>query len=170
MTPLRFVHFGLAVVCLGLGPTIFLRRKGTKSHRRIGIAYLAGMILVNASALMVYEDSVGFGPFHRLAILSLATVTAGVIPLVLKQPKGAWLDLHAYFFCWSYSGLLAAGVSQLLTKVESLPRPFQVLVPSILVMGIGAILIHTRVPRVLRQWREEAAASQPASHVESENT
>ena len=156
MTPLGIVHFGLALICLVLGAVIFLRTKGTWSHRRIGVAYLAGMILVNTSALMTYEDSVGFGPFHWLAILSLVSLAGGGTCLVLKRPQGAWVDMHAYFFCWSYSGLLAAGVSQLLTKVESLPRPFQVLVPSILIIGTGAILIHTSVPRVLQRWRGDA--------------
>ena len=71
-----------------------------------------------------------------------------------------WVDFHAYFFCWSYAGLLAAGISQVLTKVEALPRPFQVLIPTLVVLGIGAVLIHTKVPAVLYQWRGSHAASQ----------
>ena len=156
MTPLGIVHFVLALLCLALGVAIFSRRKGTRSHKRIGISYLAGMLLVNVSALMTYEDSPTFGPFHWLAIMSLTTIACGCLNVIFKRPRRIWVEMHAYFFCWSYAGLLAAGVSQIITEVEILPMRIQVLLPSLLILGIGGTLIHTRIPGVLRRWRGSA--------------
>ena len=149
MTLLGGTHFALALACLTFGVIIFVKKKGTQLHRRLGTAYLVGMLTVNVTALLTHEEAVGMGPFHWLALLSLSALVAGTVHLVLKQPEGAWVDFHAYYFSWSYVGLLAAGASQLLTKVDSLPRSFQVLIPSLLICGIGGFIIHTRIPRIL---------------------
>ena len=149
MTLLGGTHFALALACLAFGVIIFVNKKGTQLHRRLGIAYLVGMLTVNGTALLTHEEAIRMGPFHWLALLSLSTLAAGTVHLVLKRPEGAWVDFHAYYFCWSYVGLLAAGASQMLTKVDSLPRSFQVLIPSLLICGIGGFIIHTRIPRIL---------------------
>ena len=47
-----------------LGGIVVLRRKGTRSHRRIGLAYAAALLLVNATALAIYDLYGRFGPFH----------------------------------------------------------------------------------------------------------
>jgi hypothetical protein len=104
---------------------------------------------VNVSALSVYEDSAGVGPFHILAVVSLVTLISGFIPAFLRRPVSSWLDLHAYFMSWSYVGLVAAGVAQIATMSSSLPGWFAVGLPSILIVIIGGLLIHTRVPKIL---------------------
>jgi hypothetical protein len=104
---------------------------------------------VNVSALSVYEDSAGVGPFHILAVVSLTTLLGGSIPAFLRLPASWWLDLHAYFMSWSYVGLVAAGAAQLATMSSSLVGWFAVGLPSILIGIIGGVLIHTRVPKIL---------------------
>lgn len=142
-------HVIFAVAALVVGATVFCRRKGDRRHRILGYFYAISLLAVNVSALSVYEDSAGVGPFHILAVVSLVTLISGFIPAFMRRPVSWWLDLHAYFMSWSYVGLLAAGVAQIATMSFSLPAGFTVGLPSILIVIIGGVLIHTRVPKTL---------------------
>jgi len=141
-------HIALAVASLTLGAMVFLQPKGGRRHRLLGRLYAGALVLVNVSALLVYEESSGPGPFHVLALVSLATLSAGLVPALLRRPGGSWLEAHAYFMSWSYVGLVAAGVAQVGTMVAG-PGALPVVLPSVLVVLVGALLIHGRVPRVL---------------------
>lgn len=143
------VHVVFAVAALVVGATVFCRRKGDRRHRILGYFYPISLLAVNANALAVYEDSAGVGPFHILAVVSLVTLISGFIPALLRRPVSWWLDLHAYFMSWSYVGLVAAGVAQIATMASSLPARFAVGLPSILIVVVGGVLIHTRVPKIL---------------------
>jgi uncharacterized membrane protein len=142
------IHFLLAIACLFFGAMIFVQQKGGSRHRLFGYLYSASLLIVNISALFVYEDSVGVGPFHILALISLATLSAGFIPAFLRKPA-SWTILHAYFMSWSYVGLVAAGVAQIATELFMLPGTITVGLPSLIVTGIGGLLIHTRVPEAI---------------------
>jgi uncharacterized membrane protein len=141
-------HFALAIACLILGAAVFFQQKGGSRHRVLGYLYSGALLLVNLSALSVYEDSSGPGPFHVLALISLVTLTAGFVPAVLRRPTDSWLHLHAYFMSWSYVGLVAAGVAQMTTKLAG-PGSLQVLIPTVSIVLVGALFIHARVPPVL---------------------
>ncbi len=143
------VHFVLAVTCLAVGAAVLTRKKGGQRHRALGYVYSVALVLVNVSALSVYKDTGEPGPFHVLALVSLVTLGAGIIPAILRRPRGWWVDLHGYFMCWSYVGLLAAGAAQMATKFTLLPGPLAVVVPSIAIVVGGVFLIHTRVPSIL---------------------
>ena len=71
------VHSLLGVAALLLGLAVLLRRKGTPVHRRIGQAYVVSMLFLNVTALMIYDLSGRFGPFHIASLISLITVGAG---------------------------------------------------------------------------------------------
>lgn len=146
------VHLVLAIAALVLGAAMFAREKGGSRHRSLGYLYSLALLLVNLSALSVYADSSGFGPFHVLALISLATLAGGFVPALLRRPGGAWLDLHAYFMCWSYVGLVAAGVAQMSTMLAG-PGRLMVVAPAAIVVLAGALLIHGRVPRILSRFR-----------------
>lgn len=143
------IHLVLAIAALIFGAAVACLPKGDQRHRALGYCYAVSLLLVNMSALAVYKDSAGVGPFHVLALISLATLTSGFIPAFLHRPVTWWLDLHAYFMSWSYVGLVAAGAAQIATMSASLPPWFAVGLPSILIVIIGGVLIHTRVPRIL---------------------
>lgn len=143
------VHIIFAIAALILGAIVAFRPKGGQRHRTVGYFYAFSLLTVNLCALLVYEDSVGAGPFHVLAVISLMTLVGGFIPAFLRRPTSWWLELHAYFMCWSYVGLVAAGVAQITTMLSSLPVSFAAGLPSLVVVLIGAILIHTRVPQLL---------------------
>lgn len=144
-------HVALAIASLILGAMIFLQQKGGRRHRRLGYLYAGALLLVNSSALLVYEDSPGFGPFHILAMVSLATLSGGFIPAFLRRPADVWLEFHAYFMSWSYVGLVAAGASQMGTSLVG-PGWSPVVIPTVLIMVVGALLIHGRVPGILSRF------------------
>lgn len=142
------VHVALAITSLVLGALVFFQKKGGRRHRLLGYLYAGALLLVNVSALLVYDELSGPGPFHVLAVVSLVTLSAGFVPALLRRPEGAWLGLHAYFMSWSYVGLVAAGVAQVATKLVG-PGVLPVLLPSIVTVLAGALLIHSRVPEIL---------------------
>jgi uncharacterized membrane protein len=149
LDPFGLVHTLLGVGALILGLAVLLRRKGTHVHRRIGQGYVVSMLLLNVTALMIYDLYGRFGPFHVASVISLATVSAGFVPVYLRRPRAAWMQLHATFMCWSYVGLLAAFVSEVAVRVPGIGFGSAVIVTTVLVVAGGAILIHTRVPRIL---------------------
>ena len=148
MQILGTVHLVLAIASLILGAVMLSQHKGGSRHRVLGYLYSAALLLVNLSALSVYVDSSGLGPFHILALISLATLTGGFIPAVLRRPNDSWLNIHAYFMSWSYVGLVAAGVAQITTKFAG-HGSFQVVIPVVLIVLAGVLLIHSRVPQIL---------------------
>jgi uncharacterized membrane protein len=143
------VHSLLGVAALLLGLAVLVRHKGTRVHRRIGQAYIVSMLLLNATALMIYDLDGRFGPFHAASLISLVTVGAGFVPVYLRRPREAWTQLHATFICWSYVGLFAAFVSEVAVRVPAVGFGYAVIAATLVVVAGGAVLIHTRVPRIL---------------------
>lgn len=70
--------FGIASLAFGLG--IVVLQKGTTLYRRIGQAYAVSMLLLNATALSIYDLYGRLGPFHVASVISLATLIAGFCP------------------------------------------------------------------------------------------
>lgn len=143
------VHALIGVAALLLGLAVVLRRKGTRAHRRIGQAYIISMVLLNATALMIYDLYGRFGPFHVAAAISLATVGAGFVPVYLRRPQTTWMSLHAIFMGWSYVGLVAAFISEIATHTPGVRFGTGVTVATFLAVAGGAIVIHTRVPKIV---------------------
>jgi uncharacterized membrane protein len=149
LDPLGLLHALLGVAALILGLAVLLQPKGTDVHRRIGLSYVFSMLLLNATALMIYDMYGRFGPFHVASVISLTTVAAGFVPVYLRRPQAAWMQLHGTFMCWSYVGLLAAFVSEIAVRVPGVGFGPAVIVATVVVVAGGAILIHTRVPRTV---------------------
>ena len=149
LDPFGLVHALLGVAALILGLAVVLRRKGTRVHRRLGQGYVLTMVLLNATALMIYDLYGGFGPFHVASMISLVTVAGGFVPVYLRRPRGGWIHLHAWFMCWSYVGLVAAFVSEVAVRVPGVGFGYAVIVATAVVVAGGAVLISRRVPRIL---------------------
>jgi hypothetical protein len=118
-------------------------------HRRVGVLYGVSMLLLNLTALSIYDLFGRFGVFHWLALVSLATVIAGVLHVWLRRPAGSWLELHARAMSWSYAGLLAAFFAEIGARLPGVGFSTGVIVPAVAVTAVAAILIHTRVPRIV---------------------
>jgi uncharacterized membrane protein len=149
LDPFGFAHALIGVTALILGLALLVRRKGTPVHRRIGLGYVLSMLLLNATALMIYDLYGRFGPFHVASVISLATVAAGFVPVYLRRPRAAWMELHATFMCWSYVGLVAAFISEIAVRVPGIGFGPAVIATTLGVVAGGALLIHTRVPKIV---------------------
>jgi uncharacterized membrane protein len=160
MSALGWFHTACALIALGSGAAVLLRRKGTRIHRRIGWVYVAGMLLMNGTALMIYRLFDGFGPFHAGAIFSLVTVVAGIVPAVRRRPAN-WVEHHYWWMTWSYVGLCAAAASEVATRVPAFRFWWGVLVGTLVVLGIGAILIRRNAGPVLTPFRAASPSAPP---------
>ena len=116
------VHVVTGLLALLCGLLVFLRAKGTRSHRVIGYVYVASMLALNVTAFQIYRLFGRFGPFHIAALISLATVVAGMIPVLRRRPKQRGVSLHYGYMAWSYVGLVAATVAEIAVRVPWL-RP-----------------------------------------------
>lgn len=157
LDPFGLFHAGLGLAAVVLGLVVVLRRKGGRTHRRIGMAYVISMVLLNVTALLIYDLFGRFGPFHGLALLSLATTLAGFVPAYLRRPAG-WLEIHARCMSWSYAGVVAAFAAEIGARVPGVRFVDGVVWPTIAVTAVAAMLIHGRVPRVIDRLRGSGAA------------
>jgi len=116
--PVGQLHVGMALLALVLGPVMFLRRKGTLSHRVIGYVFVVAMLVVNITALTRYGLTGGFNFFHVAAILSLATLLPAIAfawRARLTNSRRAHIT-HGVLMSWTYFGLVMALVSETVTR------------------------------------------------------
>jgi uncharacterized membrane protein len=141
-------HVLAALAALLTGVANLWLPKGTRTHRAIGTIYGLALVTVNLAALSLHRENV-FGVFHALAIISLATLVAGLAPLLLGKRSGQVLATHAYCMSWSYAGLAAAGLGQLAVTVDTGWGAW--LVPTVIatVLSISAVAILGKVPPTL---------------------
>ena len=122
-------------------------RKGTRRHRWLGRSYVVAMLGLNGTAFMTYELFGGFGAFHWMAVISLASVLYGYIPTWNKRP--GWKTKHAFFMAGSYVGLIAALAAETFTRTSILPFWWSVWGASLLVIFVGVRIMMSRIPRLL---------------------
>lgn len=110
---LGLAHLMSAVFALIFGSFVLADAKGTVFHRRVGYLYALSMLALNITALLIYRVFQKFGVFHVAAIVSLLTLFAGMIPVILRKPEKHWFGLHFNFMYWSVMGLYAAFVAEM---------------------------------------------------------
>ncbi|HYR10991.1 MAG TPA: DUF2306 domain-containing protein [Longimicrobium sp.] len=160
MNALGLFHTGCALVALVSGAAVLLRRKGTRSHRRIGWIYVGSMLALNVTALMIYRLFGGFGPFHAAAIASLVTVVGGIVPAYRRKPAN-WVEHHYAWMTGSYVGLCAAAVAEVATRVPGFGFWWAVMGGTLAVVGIGATMISRNRAAVLAPFRRARPAADP---------
>ena len=146
------IHFVLAVGALISGGAAALLRKGDGIHRLIGFVYAVTMFGMLGTALLIYNLTGGFGPFHILAVISSVTLVGGLVPVLLRRPgQGGWVVSHAFFMSWSYVGLLAAAAAETLTRMPDAPFWGAVFAASGATIAIGGFVIARTVPRSINE-------------------
>lgn len=162
MITLGWFHTICALLALASGAAVLMRRKGTRSHRRLGWLYVGSMLALNGTALMIYRLFGGFGPFHVAAVASLLTVVAGIVPAYRRKPA-KWVEHHYAYMAWSYVGLWAAAVAEVGTRVPGFQFWWAVMGGTFAVLGVGAVMIRRNRAGVLAPFRRvaRAAASPP---------
>ena len=152
LTPAGAIHVTLAVLCVGVGLTQFLRPKRGAGHRARGYLYVYAMLVADGTAMLVYRFSGHFNLFHVAAIVNFACIILAVVPL-LRSPRPAnWRTTHYYFIAWSYVSPISAAainiVVQLLPPATSSGQIGLIaLVVSIVTMVIAYILIGKYRPQ-----------------------
>ena len=149
------IHIVAAGLALLAGLAVFARPKGTGLHRWLGRAYVGLMLVVNVSALATFEETGAAGPFHYLAVLSLATVVVGLGFLFLARSARTGRAVHGYLMAWSWVGLFAAGASQLATMAWPGTPGVTVAGTSLAVCVVAGFAIHARLPVILRSMAPE---------------
>ena len=154
-------HTVTSVLALVAGFPIFFSTKGTRFHKRWGKVYVASMLSLCISSFWLTDTTPfteGFDVFHVMALVSLASLAGGVIPLFFKHRSAGWWQMHYFFILYSYVGLvLALGSHFFVYMPESLTFASR----AALLWGgpyvIGTILIYWRLP--LFKTRFSTAAS-----------
>lgn len=144
--PVGFIHLVSAILALISGTTVLALHKGTTLHRKIGYVYAISMIIVNVTAFMIYRLFGGFGIFHIAAVISLATIVGGMVPILLRKPD-SWLSLHLSCMYWSVMGLYAAFVSEIFTRVPETPFFGMVGIATGVIMFLAAAYFYNAKPR-----------------------
>jgi uncharacterized membrane protein len=114
------LHGTLAMLSIVLGAFQFMAPKGGPGHRARGYAYVYGMVVADAAALLIYRFTGHFNMLHVGAIANFMWIVLAMIP-VLRSPRSpGWLIRHYYFIAWSYVSLASAGLTQLAMHVVPL--------------------------------------------------
>lgn len=148
------IHLFSAGVALVSGSFVLLSTKGTRLHKKIGYAYAVSMIAVNVTAFFIYRLFGDFGPFHVAAIISLLTLVAGMIPVILRRPT-KWFDLHFAFMYYSVIGLYAAFVSEALVRIPGTHFGSMVGFATCIVMFMGMGFFQWQRKKWLQRYKPE---------------
>ena len=111
-------HLIAAMTALAAGAIVLFARKGTGFHVALGYLYLLAMVAVNATALSKYDLTGAPNFFHAAAIGSSLTIIAAFAAAmayrVTRNTSAA--AAHGIFMIWSYYGLVAALVAEIVTR------------------------------------------------------
>ncbi|MGY0216252.1 DUF2306 domain-containing protein [Endozoicomonadaceae bacterium StTr2] len=117
-SPLGALHSLSALVALIAGAIVFQKRKGTGQHKKVGYIYIASMLTLNLSALFLQNMTGGFSWFHLFILMSLPYLLIGMYyPIFARQKNERWHIYHFEYLSFSYVGLLAAFVAEVIIRV-----------------------------------------------------
>lgn len=107
---LMYLHLSTILPCVFLGAYLIGFKKGTKLHRRLGMAYM-GLIFFSSFISLFMEARVGpqflnhFGWIHSLSVITMTTV-----PISIRAVQRGNIKRHQRTMLLLYfSGLLIAG-------------------------------------------------------------
>lgn len=155
---ITILHTACGFLALGLGLVVLLNNKGTRLHRTLGRTYWLVMLVLNITAFGLYHLNGNFNIFHIFAIVSLATISAGLIPVLLRKQIRNWLAMHYTYMAWSYAGLLAATSNELFAHVPAFKALVRIagqwvmLAALIAILGLSALIIGRRRQLMLARY------------------
>ncbi|WP_343764906.1 DUF2306 domain-containing protein [Gangjinia marincola] len=114
-----WIHTFAAFIALLTGSIVLTQTKGTRLHKRIGRVYAVAMLIVCATAFMIYRLHNTFGILHIFAVISTITLVLGMLPFYLKSTKNPVLT-HLAWMYWSVIGLYCAFTAELFTRLPML--------------------------------------------------
>lgn len=111
-------HLASGFIALVSGSTIVALPKGRGPHKLLGYLYLVSMVFLNATALSKYDLTGTINLFHGAALISLATLLAGVVAALRYRGSRSPGDViaHGIFLIWSVYGLVVALLAEVFTR------------------------------------------------------
>ncbi len=108
-TPIIILHTVAALAALALGSVMFLRRKGSPSHRKLGRAWALLMLVIILSSFFIKTS----GSFSWIHLLSAASLV--LLVLAIRHARQRKLSAHRRTMVGLYAGsLIVAGLFTLL--------------------------------------------------------
>lgn len=96
-TPVILTHLGAAIAALVLGIAVFLRRKGSFSHRVLGRTWV-GLMLVTALSTYWIRASGSFSWIHGLSVISVVALAFAVYFAITGNINRHQRIMKAVFF------------------------------------------------------------------------
>ena len=137
------LHIAAACAALVVGPVVLVGPKGGTLHVALGRVFVALMLLANVPVLFLYEATGRPGPFHVLAVVSLATTGLGWLSRPRSPRSRGRLGAHAAAMTWSWIGVATAGLAQLANRQWPEQAPW----PVVTVVGVASAVGLALVPR-----------------------
>ncbi len=149
-SPIGLIHITSAIVAMIAGAVVLLNPKATRFHKRAGYVYVVSMVILNATAFLIYHLYNKFGPFHVAAVFSAITIVGGMLPMFFRKQITGWLHWHYFFINWSVVGLYAAFWAETLVRLVPMAQFWPVVIAATVGTGItGSILIRKNKNRFL---------------------
>ncbi len=106
------LHVLASFVGLVAGAWVIAGKKGTRLHKASGYIFVLALLLVNASAMFIYDFNQGSpSVFHLLVPVSLFFLALGMYPMLFgKKPRA--LNRHIIGMSSAVYGLYAAGATE----------------------------------------------------------
>lgn len=143
-SPLGFFHFFVSLIAMVAGTLVLFKKKGSEQHKRIGYLYVVTMLLVCGSSFGMYRLTGRFGVFHWLALVGLATLAAGMIPMWMKKWSRQAKGVHLWFMYYSVLGLYAAFASELSVRIPNKPFYTMVGLTTAIIFIVGSVFIFKK--------------------------
>ena len=139
-------HLVAAVIGLLTGAYLLLALKGTIFHKRLGYVFSGALIVVNISALFIYDFNAGKPSiFHYLIFVSMFCLIYGLYPMFQKPAKPGRYRKHIKGMIGAALGLWAAGapeyfvreLAQGLSGAQLITYSFLISAPFALLIGFS---------------------------------
>lgn len=119
LVPLGWVHSLACLVALAAGAYVFATAKGTRRHRQVGQVFVISQVILNLTALGIYQVGSFFFP-HVLAIVTLVLIAAGWGSARLIRRHGVWKHVHLSSMILSYYLLIGGGVNEVFLRIDAM--------------------------------------------------
>jgi uncharacterized membrane protein len=140
LVPLGWIHSLACLVALAAGALIFVTPKGTRRHRQVGQWYLGSMLVLNLTALGIYQLGVFFFP-HVLAIATLVLIALGWGAARLIRRHGVWKHVHLSSMIVSYYMLIGGGVNEVYLRIDAMRAILNREGPQLIGMTHGIVML-----------------------------
>ena len=111
------VHTVFSLIAVFAGGIVFVMTKGTRRHRTFGHIYFTSMTGMIVTSFSIYDLTGSFNGLHWGALVSAITLGMAMFHVLSRRPKNNWMVWHSNWMSWSYVGVVAALIAEILTRI-----------------------------------------------------